>query len=315
MGDISNDNDFQHPPSAYDTKQSPDNVTPQVTVDQKKANTIRAILNPKDDFYPGFSSVSSLDNAKSNPLWVENDIIDYELSKEAPWLFGLLYNDGGMLVIPLEIASFKGISEPGTINFFRTHKASGRIIPFRLAQSERPKAVHSSFTGGVVMDSIFPRFDPQLTPRIIDYLNQAQMVSAMEGFTKVMGQQLANPVLFGWGRNAIMSSTVRRSLLKAGVRSGVTTSAMTALISTVEALIIQVNQLQATTIQKLLEFARRLSGITMTTAQKARVLKQYAVRLGLDTGGLSTLTSGRMLLLAKDGKTALQIGLDGNIHF
>ena len=37
--------------------------------------------------------------------------------------------------------------------------------------------------------------------------------------------------------------------------------------------------------------------------------------MGLETGGLAPMQGGRYLLVAKDGKTALQIAADGAIAF
>src|SRR5918996_750085 len=77
-----------------------------------------------------------------------------------------------------------------------------------------------------------------------------------------------------------------------------------------------VSALPGTRFQHYLEFARRLSLIPrLTFQQKANLLQTFAPRFGLDVGGQARMPGGRILLVAKDGKTAFQIAADGRITF
>jgi hypothetical protein len=68
--------------------------------------------------------------------------------------------------------------------------------------------------------------------------------------------------------------------------------------------------------QRYLEFARRLSAVAGLSAKaKADLLVSAAARLGLDVGGQALMKGGRILVIAKDGKTALQVAMDGTITF
>jgi hypothetical protein len=89
-------------------------------------------MNPAVNFEPGFVT-SSLSNAQLDLLWVEKDIIYYELSRSEPWTFTLFYTDGKKLVIPLETISFRSFPEDTTITVFRRHKETGRLIPFQIS--------------------------------------------------------------------------------------------------------------------------------------------------------------------------------------
>ena len=77
-----------------------------------------------------------------------------------------------------------------------------------------------------------------------------------------------------------------------------------------------VSALPGDKIQRYLEFARRLSFIPrLTSQQKADLLQTFAPRFDLDVGGQAPMPGGRILLVAKDGRTAFQIAADGTITF
>ena len=258
-----------------------------------------------------------MQDAQADPLWADNDILNYELSQQEPWTFTVLYRDGGVLVIPLTKMRFDAVTGP-KLTFFRRHQASGRIVPFQLAQADLPRRSPTpAGTSGAdtMLQVVPPRFDPALTPLITSYLNQAQMLFMMEGFTDVFALQLANPVLLGWGSGAALSSSTRQTLLRAGLRRGAVSVAVDAA-AVGESLFAQTSRLGGTGFQRFLEFARRLSGTRgLSTSAKAGLLEGYAIRFGIEVGGQMAKEGGRILLIAKDGKTALQIVADGTITF
>jgi hypothetical protein len=78
----------------------------------------------------------------------------------------------------------------------------------------------------------------------------------------------------------------------------------------------EVSGLAGTGLQRFLEFARRLSFVRgLSPDGKASLLLEYAARFGLDVGSRVAMPGGRILLIAKDARTALQIAADGTITF
>jgi hypothetical protein len=150
-----------------------------------------------DAFEPG---VSSITNAASDPNWVENDIVEDVLSKQAPWTYTLTYKGGEKIVIPLE----QIFTEPlagATITVYRKHKASGRIIPCILAQADpRLKSLNGPVgsASNTLAGLASPRFDSRTAPKIVNLVNASQMLFLATGMLNVLEVQAMNP-LFGTG--------------------------------------------------------------------------------------------------------------------
>lgn len=159
---------------------------------------------PDGQFDPGLLSYSRSVDAQSDQMYVDRDILLDELTDRAPWFFSILYNDGGAISIPLELMFYEPLKGP-TATVFRRHKQTGRVIPCQISLDDpkfKDKRNDKLSWQDVVTRVVPPRFDPALTPTIINYLNQEQMISFSLGVLKVIKLQLYNPVLFGWGASA-----------------------------------------------------------------------------------------------------------------
>jgi hypothetical protein len=252
-------------------------------------------------------------------MWVENNILNYELSRQEPWTFTILYQDGVMLTIPLSLISFEPLgASGGRVTFFRRHRQSGRIIPFSGSQDDphlRNPSLRSLSPTDALSRVVAPRFDPELTPLLTAQVNETQLIFMSVGVLKVLQLNLMNPILMGWSPAATTSQSTRTALTRMGLRRGGLAIAETAA-QVGERLYAEVNALNGTGLQKLLEFARRL-GLErgLSVAQKAELLEATCARFGLDVGGRVPMSGGRFLVVAKDGKTALQIAADGGVTF
>jgi hypothetical protein len=272
-----------------------------------------ALINPATDFESGWLKFDGLRDAQSSAGWVEKDILSYEISESEPWVLNLLYVDAGLLIVPLDVMSFKGL-EGSTLTLFRKHKLSGRIVPFRMLQDD-PKLKDPSLKSlpydQVLTRIVQPRFDPELTPVIINIINEEQMVFLATGVLKVLALQTLNPVM-GWGGVASKSAT--RVLSRVALRKGAAVVTKDAA-AVLEGLLKAVGKLQGTALQKFFELARRLSAVRGLTPQvKADLLVQAAERLGLEVGGQAVMQGGRVLVIAKDARTALQVAADGTVQ-
>lgn len=266
---------------------------------------------PEDQFEPGIITFDSAQLAQVDRSYVDSGIILDQLSDKAPWFFSVLYEDGGAISIPLELMFFEGLKGP-TATIYRRHKQSGRIIPCQVLQSDPrfndPNNAKLSWID-VIQRVVPPRFDPSLTPTIITLLNQEQTIQLTLGFLKVIRLQLLNPVLFGWNPGAAAEGTALRSLGRV-----TTISADAATLG--ERFAAEVSGLQGNALQKFLEAVRRLSLLRGVPQQvKADAVVEIAKRLGLEVGGQSAVSGGRILIAAKDARTALQVAADGSITF
>ena len=267
-------------------------------------------------FEEGLLPFPNVDMARRDPAYVDSGVIRDEMSQQAPWTFSLLYGDGGALSIPLELMWFESLTGP-RITVFRRHKASGRVIPCQILQNDpilRDSSLATLPWQDVLLRAVPPRFDPLLSPWIIAELNLSQTIYMALGVLNVIKLQLANPVLFGWSPAATAESTASAALLRSiARRSVVATADATALTGR---LFGEVSSLPATSLQKFLEGARRLSLISgVSPEMKADAIQLLAKRLGLEIGGQSVMEGGRIVIAAKDGRTALQIAIDGAITF
>lgn len=271
---------------------------------------------PTDQFEPGLLSFRDVSEARQDRSYADTGFIIDELSDRAPWTLSLLYNDGAALSISLELMSFETLAG-SKVTIFRRHKASGRIIPCQLAQGDRrfmdPQFRHKPWKE-VVQCVVPPRFDPALTPSIMTVLNQQQMLQFASGVLRVIQLQLMNPVLFGWSSRAAAEGAAGRAILRSlAPRSASIAADATALSEQVFA---QVGRFQVNRFQQFLEAARRLSLMKDVPPQvKADALEAIAGRLGLEVGGRSVALGGRILIVAKDARSALQIAADGSITF
>jgi hypothetical protein len=146
-------------------------------------------------------------------------------------------------------------------------------------------------------------------------VNELQAIYMATGFLRVFEVQLLNPLIAGWAPAAVESDAVRLALKRMALRKGAQVVAEDAA-AVGERLLAEVGTLQGTGLQRYLELARRLSAVKGLNPQaKADLLVSLARRLGLDVGGQAAVKGGRILLIAKDGKSALQIALDGTITF
>jgi hypothetical protein len=271
------------------------------------------LVDPTTDFEPGWLKVNRVSDAQARVDWVEKDILQYELSKTEPWVLTLLYVDGGMLVIPLTVMAFEGL-KGATATFFRRHKLSGRVVPFRMSQDDpklRDPSLKSVPYDQVITTVMQPRFEPELTPYIINILNEEQMVFLATGVLKVLSLQTLNPMM-GWG--GVVSKSASNVLSRVALRKGTAVVARDAA-AVLDGLVQAVSKLPGTRLQRFFELARRLSAVRGLTPQaKADMLVEAAGRLGLEVGGQAVVQGGRVLVIAKDARTALQVAADGTIQ-
>lgn len=280
--------------------------------------TLSLQLDSVADFEPG---VVNLSNAQADPLWVDRDIINYELSETEPWTFTVLYADGSVLTIPLTVMSFQPLTG-ASLTLLRRHRRTGRIVPFQVSQDDprlrepaRDPNLRSRSSQEILTRAVPPRFDPRLTPTIMNALNEAQITFAATGILNVASLRLLSPLGLGWGPRAAASSPARVALRRLSLQRGAVAVGTNAA-AVGERLFAEVSRLGGTGLQRFLEFARRLSMVPGLTPQaKAALLERFAARFGLDVGGQIAKEGGRILLLAKDGKTAFQIAADGSITF
>jgi hypothetical protein len=277
------------------------------------ANTIPAM--PPGQFEEGLLSFPSIAEASRDPLYVDSGFILDELSDYAPWKLSLLYGDGGALSIPLEVMFYERLSG-SKLTVFRRHKGSGRIIPCQISQDDpslRDRALNNLPVDEVMRRIVPPRFDPVLTPSITATLNLEQNIFLTLGFLKVIQLQLLNPVLFGWAPGAAADgagSVALRSLARRGAVAAGDASTLAARVGS------EVSSLPANRFQQFLEAARRISiagGVSPSV--KADAIEAVAQRLGLEVGGRSAMQGGRILIVAKDARTALQVAADGAVSF
>jgi hypothetical protein len=183
-----------------------------------------------DTFEAG--AVSGLD-VKSDPNWVENDIVADQLSDQAPWTYTLTYKDGAKLVIPLTQV-FNQRLAAATITVYRKLKVSGRIVPCVLDQSDPRLKELKGPMGDVdaLANLATPRFDATTAPHLVSLLNAAQMVFLAKGMAEVLQVQAMNPLMGGGmgaaGRTGagaagrVGAGAAARGLAGAGAKEGLT---------------------------------------------------------------------------------------------
>ncbi|MFZ0417409.1 MAG: hypothetical protein WAM04_04850 [Candidatus Sulfotelmatobacter sp.] len=276
------------------------------------ANTIPAMI--PGEFEEGLLSFPSVDEAIRDPLYVDSGFILDELSDHAPWTLSLLYGDGGALSIPLELMFNEPLKGP-KLNVFRRHKSSGRIIPCQISLDDpglRDNSLNSLSPEEAMRRLVPPRFDPVLTPSITATLNLEQNIFLTVGFLKVIRLQLFNPVLFGWAPGSVADGAGSIALRGLAPRAAVATVDATSLAARVGS---EVSSLPVNPFLKFLEAARRISLAAVPPNVKADAIEAVAQRLGLEVGGRSVVAGGRILVVAKDARTAFQIAADGSVSF
>src|SRR5438105_8820325 len=188
------------------------------------ADTPTVLLDQASEFEPGFVGMRGVPEARTDRTYIDGGFIHYELSETAPWTFTLLYGDGGVLTIPLELMSFEPL-KGATVTLFRRHKRTGRLVPFQILQDDarlKDPSVQSLPWQEVILRKIPPRFDPVLTPTIMQLVNEQQIVFMTVGFLKVLKLQLMNPIAFGWSPAAAAEGTAGRALGRLALRRGAT---------------------------------------------------------------------------------------------
>jgi hypothetical protein len=275
-------------------------------------------LDPARDFETGTVQLTSLHAVQNEAYWVETDVLNHDLSTTEPYMFTLLYIDGGVLSIPLSVMFSESLSEGGSVLLVRRHKSSGRLVPFQIAQNDvrmRDPSLRSLPAEDALVRVVPPRFDSRLTPTLMALLNEAQAIYIAIGFLRVFELHLMNPLAFGWSAAAAPTNAVRGALGRMALRRGAGII-LRDVAAVGEGLLGEVSELGGTGLQRYLEFARRLSAVNgLTPKAKADLLVSAASRLGLDVGGQALVKGGRVLVIAKDGKTAFQIAFDGTITF
>ena len=275
-------------------------------------------LDPVADFESGIISFPSIEAAQRDAMWVDTGILNYDLSTSTPYTFTVLYEDGGVLRIPLGVMWFEPMgSSGGTVFLVRRHKDSGRLVPFQSLQNDprlRDPQLQTLPAAVAFQRAVPPRFDTRLTPSIVAFLNEAQMIYMATGFLQVLELHLLNPLALGWSAAAAPTTSVRTALGRLAIRRTVRVAPAAATVG--QRLLGEVSAVSGTSLQRYLEFARRLSSVrTLSPAAKADLLVSAARHLGLEVGGQATVAGGRILVLAKDGKTAFQVAMDGQITF
>lgn len=267
---------------------------------------------PDSQFEPGMLSFTGLSDAQQDRMYVDRDILLDDLTGKAPWFYSILYRDGAAISIPLELMFYEEI-KGATATVFRRHKLTGRIIPCQISMDDpkfKDKQNEKLSWQDVVTKVVPPRFDPVLTPNIINYLNQQQMISLSLGILQVINLQLYNPVLFGWA--AAAENATARTALSALARRVASEDA----VKLGERLAAEVSGMEGNAFQRFLEAVRRLGLVRGVTAQvKADAVQVIAKQFELEVGGQSAASGGRILIAAKDARTMLQVANDGSIMF
>jgi hypothetical protein len=133
------------------------------------------------------------------------------------------------------------------------------------------------------------------------------------GVLNVLKLQLMNPVLFGWAPAAEADSAGSAALRLLSRRAAVAASGDAAALSA--RLFSEVSTLPVNRFLQFLEGARRLSLMAVPPQVKADAIELLAQRLGLEVGGRAVVQGGRILIVAKDARTALQVATDGSVTF
>jgi Domain of unknown function (DUF4157) len=198
------------------------------SLSKKWINGFLPQVNHRDQFFvPRFQLnstefdsgiINSPSNVRNESSWVENEIDNYALSNNPPYTFTIVYFDGTSLIVPLTMIFLQQLSNAST--FYRRHTASGRIVPFQFSSSDprrRDPAISSLPWTDALIRLGLPRFDNFLTPRIIGYLNDAQMMFLAQGILDVVSLRLANPLSSGPASG--LSSTTRTMSRLAATRA------------------------------------------------------------------------------------------------
>ena len=214
---------------------------------EKASLSARGAANPiaASEFQPGVIPLS-LAQARADPRWCERDIIEAtpriqwhdrtsatDWRIDAQWL-RLHYADGAALDVPLDPRPllFREPLADGSDPFFRRHRASGRLVPFQVTAREFANLPPTAPIGDT-LSSLPPRFDPYLTPKILEWRDLANSRSLADQFgalTQAFGTMsaagglsaLRPDTLLGAGRaivtpvarTTVAASTLARSALQ-----------------------------------------------------------------------------------------------------
>lgn len=286
-------------------------------VEHRDEQPVTRFLLDDADFQPPEPPMSMAE-ARADSHWVETDIVDYAVSTAAPFIFTLLYADGSMLEIPLEKMSFQGVGA-ASLTTFRRHRSSGRLIPCRIAQAALrnvPPAIARQTTAATMHTLIPARFDPDVTPLIIAYLNEAQAMQlsmALLGLAAMWagsGPSRRPPagVVTGTATRLTAASSGRLMAMRAAARAAAGRVTGRAVAAGVAGRIAQVaDELIAATatIQangpRFIRAAALLSGrVGLSALEKAQVILEFARRIGFGFSRRGLVDAGELFLLESE---------------
>ena len=147
------------------------------------------------------SSITSIEEAQADPLWVEKGIFNYFMeSLKSPEII-LIYEDGNIIRIPIKFVKGNPLgADSGRVIMFRRHQMTGRLVPFAISQADLKKAVPTKaeheYTQ-VLEEIVPPRFDPSLTPMIPRIVNEELWRLAAIEMLKVARLQVGGALLRG----------------------------------------------------------------------------------------------------------------------
>jgi hypothetical protein len=297
-------------------------------VGHHEAGPVARFLLDDADFQPPEPAMP-LSTAQADSHWVETDIVDYAVSTRAPWIFTVLYADGQMLEIPLDKMSFQGVGG-ASITIFRRHRVTGRLVPCRIGQDALralPAQITQSLTAATIHTVIPARFDPDLTPRIVAYLNEAQMMQLSMGLLGVAGMWAGGGVsrrppaglAVGAGTRLAASRSARYIAMREAARRAASQTAGRAVIAASASRIAQVaDDLVATTATIQANGPRFIRAATLlssraglTALEKAQVIQEFARRIGFGFSQRGLLDVGAHFLLeSEDAVYAFRIMKD-----
>jgi hypothetical protein len=183
-----------------------------------RAHAAKNPMNPPLNFEEGRIQVL-LTTARRDTRWVENNIQDamarIDPITKAQFLV-VTYDDGATLEIPLhpEPAMFRqAVPESDAIRvFFRRHKGSGgRLVPFHMSYTDFSRLASDHVPVDETLSAVPPRFDPVLTPRILnlrDLVNSRRLLVQFGALTEAYLTVTAATGVAGLGRSLAEGTAV-----------------------------------------------------------------------------------------------------------
>jgi hypothetical protein len=267
----------------------------------------QGVFNAAFEFEPGWVEFKNLTGARHDAFWLEQNILECGLSKNTPWTFTMLYSDGSVLPIRLDLMSSKPLNgNPLTV--FRRHSKSKRIIPFQLKPDDPILSLPENARlpwQEVLLKAASPRFDPVVTPLLTRYVETETAIMMGTGMAEVAELQAITLVVLDIGWQITRPPVVRpvARVLKPGL-----------LVLDEDAiaakLLDEVNKLGGPPFLRFLECARRVGEMAKLTLQsRVSILTKICDMIGYE---YSVVDKGsRILLIAKDAKAGLEVTAQG----